>query len=79
MERFFLRSTRHGETPGDEQIERFITVCNNFFDNHPDQIIGRIRIFFSIHLSLIVQVYIVHMDLIEVDFSFVHIFVENMT
>ena len=37
-------SSRHGETPGDEQIERFIQVCNQYSNTNPDHIIGRVKI-----------------------------------
>lgn len=74
----------HGETPGDEQIERFIQVCNEYSNLHPDHIIGRVKIhvcrdFFKKNWISFLQVFIVHTDLIELDFSSVHISVGNMT
>lgn len=37
--------SRHGETPGDEQIERFIEVCKDYSNTNPDHIIGRVKIY----------------------------------
>ncbi|CAF3676509.1 unnamed protein product [Rotaria socialis] len=35
-----IRCRGHGETPNDEQINRFMDVCNDFFNNNPNEIIG---------------------------------------
>jgi hypothetical protein len=32
--------SRHGETPNDEQINLFISICNEFSTTNPDDIIG---------------------------------------
>jgi hypothetical protein len=37
-----LHSVRHGETPSDEQIERFIQLCREFSNTNPNDIIGRV-------------------------------------
>jgi hypothetical protein len=34
--------SRHGETPGNEQIERFIQLCREFSNTNPNDIIGRV-------------------------------------
>jgi len=34
--------SRHGETPNDEQVNHFISICNEFFNTNPDDIIGMI-------------------------------------
>ncbi len=80
---FPLNSFRHGERPGDQQIERFIQLCNEFSNTNPNDIIGMIILssnflikYIFIYL-FIYQVFIVHMVLIEQDFLFVHIFVVN--
>jgi len=57
---FLLDSSRHGETPGDEQIERFIELCREFSNTNPNDIIGKIdfvtffslKIYFSVRCSL---------------------------
>ncbi|CAF3573388.1 unnamed protein product [Rotaria sp. Silwood1] len=35
-----IRCRGHGETPSDEQIDRFIDICNDFLSMHPNDIIG---------------------------------------
>jgi mRNA-capping enzyme len=35
-----IRCRRHAETPGEEQIERFISTCKEFSRTNPDDIIG---------------------------------------
>ncbi|CAF0897849.1 unnamed protein product [Adineta ricciae] len=35
-----IRCRGHGETPSDEQIDRFVNVCNKFFEHNPTKLIG---------------------------------------
>ncbi|CAF1402650.1 unnamed protein product [Rotaria sordida] len=35
-----IRCRGHGETPSDEQVDRFINICNDFLDNNANGIIG---------------------------------------
>ncbi|CAF2614373.1 unnamed protein product [Rotaria sp. Silwood2] len=35
-----IRCRGHGETPSDEQINRFIKICNDFLSTNPNDIIG---------------------------------------
>jgi hypothetical protein len=35
-------SLRHGETPNEEQIHRFIEICNHFNNTNPNDVIGMI-------------------------------------
>ncbi len=45
IKEYYLPFSRHGETPNDEQIDRFIDVCNEFFSANPNSIIGWISCF----------------------------------
>jgi hypothetical protein len=38
--------SRHGKTPADPQIERFIQLCREFSSMNPNEIIGKIHFIF---------------------------------
>lgn len=74
---FFLFS--HGETPNEQQTNRFIEICRDFINTNPNDIIGT-NLFSFVHFKqrLFVQVFIVLMVSIEVVFWFVRFFTENL-